>query len=99
MKHNIKELKDVIKDIESMDDGLSKEEKINRILEMIKKCMPTYPYWVDKPGQDRYYAVPLYLHKSQILLIKEGLEKLLLLQWDRGLINDIFYIRHTFWPC
>jgi len=57
-----------------MDDKLSKEEKINQILEMIERCMIEYPEWIDEPGQDRYYATTLLLHKSQILLVKEGLE-------------------------
>jgi len=76
MKHKIEELKDVIKDIESVGDGLSKEQKIDKILEEIEKCMTRYPEWVDEPGNDRYYAVALILLKSQMLLVKEALEKL-----------------------
>ena len=76
MKHKIEELKDVIKNIENADDGLSKEQKIDKILEEIERCMVRYPEWVDKPGQDRYYAVALILLKSQMLLVKEALEKL-----------------------
>ena len=76
MKHKIEELKDVIKNIENADDELSKEQKIDKILEEIERCMVRYPEWVDKPGQDRYYAVALILHKSQMTLVKEALEKL-----------------------
>ena len=76
MKHKIEELKDVIKNIENADDELSKEQKIDKILEEIERCMVRYPEWVDKPGQDRYYAVALILLKSQMTLVKEALEKL-----------------------
>lgn len=60
-----------------MDDRLSKEAKINQILEMIERCMAQYPKWINEPEQDRYYSVPLILHKSQMRFVKEGLEKLL----------------------
>lgn len=76
MKHKIEELKDAIKDIEKTDDELSKEQKIDKILEEIERCMVRYPEWVDKPGNDRYYGVALILFKSQMLLVKEALEKL-----------------------
>lgn len=76
MKHKIEELKDSIKDIEKTDDELSKEQKIDKILEEIERCMVRYPEWVDKPGNDRYYGVALILFKSQMLLVKEALEKL-----------------------
>ncbi len=76
MKHTIEELKDVIKDLENTGDELSKEQKIDEILEEIEKCMVRYPEWVDKPGNDRYYAVALILLKSQMTLVKEALEKL-----------------------
>lgn len=77
MKFKKEELEDFVKDIENMDNELSKEKKINRILEMIERSLTEYPEWVDEPGQDRYYAATLFLHKSQMLLVKEGLENLL----------------------
>jgi len=77
MKFKREELEDFIKRVESMSSEFSKEEKINQILKMIERCMTEYPEWIDEPGQDRYYATTLVLHKSQMLLVKEGLEKLL----------------------
>ena len=76
MKHKIEELKDAIKDIENADNELSKEQKIDKILEEIERCMVRYPEWVDKPGNDKYYGMALILFKSQMLLVKEALEKL-----------------------
>lgn len=76
MKYNTEELKEFIKNVKNTYDELSKEEKINQILEMIEIRMTDYPKWVDEPGNDRYYATQLLLHKSQMLLVKEGLEAL-----------------------
>ena len=76
MKHKIDELKDVIDDIENADNELSKEQKIDKILDEIERCMVRYPEWVDKPGNDRYYGMALILFKSQMLIVKEALEKL-----------------------
>ena len=83
MKIKIEELKDLIRNIKNMDDELSIEQKIDRILETIERHMTEYPEWIDEPGNDRYYAIPLYLHKSQMLLVKEGLEILLHLQREK----------------
>ncbi len=74
MKYTVEELKEFIKNVKNPYDDLSKEENINRILEMIERCITQYPEWVDEPGQDRYYSTQLILHKSQMLLVKEGLE-------------------------
>ena len=59
-----------------MDEELTKNQKIDNILEEIEKCIVRYPEWVTKPGNDRYYAVALPLFKSQMTLVKEALEKL-----------------------
>ena len=59
-----------------MDEELTKNQKIDKILEEIKKCIVRYPEDVGKSGQDRYYAVALILCKSQMTLVKEALEKL-----------------------
>jgi hypothetical protein len=76
MKFKKEELEDFIKDIENTDNELSKEQKIDKILEKIERCMARYPEWVVKPGNDRYYGMELILFKSQMLLVKEALEKL-----------------------
>ena len=77
ISYTVEEFKEFVKNIKNPYDELSKEERINQILEMIERCMTEYPEWVDEPGNDRHYSTQLILHKSQMTLVKEGLEKLL----------------------
>ena len=45
------------------------------ICKLIDECLSRYPEWVDKPGQDKYYAVALILTKSEMLLLRKCLEQ------------------------